>query len=117
MNQKWFHWYVFVSKNLVFCVEKAHFKPHNDILNALFLINQPRFGMCPSQNVRLTILFLNKLIPKLSLENTKDVRSGLSSQLHLLALGFYTYIQNMIMYDETKHRAANTARFKGIPKR
>ena len=67
MNRKWFHWYVFMSKKLVFCVEKAHFKPHNDILNALFLKNQPRFGMCPSQNVRLTILFLNKLIPKLSL--------------------------------------------------
>ena len=48
MNQKWFHWYVFVSKNLVFCVEKAYFKPHNDNLNALFLNNQPRLGMCPS---------------------------------------------------------------------
>ena len=48
MNQKWFHWYVFVSKNLIFCVEKAHFKPHNDILNALFLNNQPLLGMCPS---------------------------------------------------------------------
>ena len=60
-------WYVFVSKNLFFCFEKAYFKPHDDILNALFLNNQPRFGMCRSQNVRLTILFLNKLIPKLSL--------------------------------------------------
>ena len=57
-----------------FCVEelgvgfeKAYFKPHNDILNALFLNNQPRFGMCPSKNVLLTTLFLNKLIPKLSL--------------------------------------------------
>ena len=67
VNQKWFHWYVFVSKNLVFCFEKAYFKPHNDILNALFLNNQPRFGMCRSQNVRLTTLFLNKLIPTLSL--------------------------------------------------
>ena len=28
--------------------------------------------------------------------------SGLSSQLHLLAVGFYTYIQNKITYDETK---------------
>ena len=53
-------WY-FVLKKLTWNSTMAFFK------NALFLNNQPRFGMCLSQNMRLTTLFIKKLIPTLSL--------------------------------------------------
>ena len=53
-------WY-FVLKKLASNPTMAFFK------NALFLNNQPRFGLCLSQNMRLTTLFLNKLIHTLSL--------------------------------------------------